>query len=146
VVCVGGGGLLSGSLIASEAVQPGIQVVGVEPEVANDCKLSLDAGSRLEISPPDTIADGLRSQKPGEITFPIVQKLVKKVLLVSEEEIRATVRFAITRMKIVIEPSGAVAAAAALHGKVPQGPKRIGILVTGGNIDLELLADILRGA
>jgi threonine dehydratase len=146
LVCLGGGGLLSGSAIAAKASKPGVQVFGVEPEIANDWELSLRTGSRVEIAPPNTIADGLRSQQPGKITFPIVQKLVDGVLLVSEEEIKAALRFVLTRMKILIEPSGAVAAAAALHRNVPAGLKRLGILITGGNIDLDLLAEICAEA
>lgn len=142
LVSLGGGGLLSGTLIAAQAVNPSIQVFGVEPELGNDWELSIKAHHRIEIPPSSTIADGLRSQKPGEITFSIVEKMISAVLLVSEDEIKSTIRFLLTRMKIVVEPSGAVAAAAALHHKIPRGLKRVGILITGGNIDLELLAEI----
>jgi threonine dehydratase len=142
LVSLGGGGLLSGTLIAAKAVNPSIQVFGVEPELANDWDLSIKAHQRIEIPPSTTIADGLRSQKPGKITFPIVERLVDGVSLVTEEEIKATIRFFLTRMKIVVEPSGAVAAAAALHRRIPRELRRVGILITGGNIDLELLAEI----
>jgi threonine dehydratase len=116
----------------------------VEPEVANDWALSLDRNERIEIPQPPTIADGLRTQKPGEITFPIVQSAADGVLLVSEEEIKQAIRFLLTRLKLVVEPSGAVAAAAALEHRIPAGVKRVGILISGGNIDLPMLAEICR--
>jgi threonine dehydratase len=134
VVCVGGGGLLAGSATAAKAIRPSIRVFGAEPERANDTYLSLRAGHRVEIPPPDTIADGLRPTKPGAITFPIIQQHVEDVLLVSEEEIAASVAFVQSRLKIVVEPSGAVPAATALHGKLPAGMKRVGLIVSGGNV------------
>jgi threonine dehydratase len=140
VVCVGGGGLISGCSIAAKAIAPGIRVFGVEPELANDTYLSMQAGERVSIGPPETIADGLRSQQPGRLTFPVIQQNVEKVLLVTEDEIKATVKFLLTRMKIVVEPSGAVAPAAVLRGKLPEGVQRAGIIVSGGNIDYEMLA------
>ena len=145
LVCLGGGGLLAGTAIAARGMKPSIQIFGVEPEVANDWALSLAANERREIAQPPTIADGLRTQKPGAVTFPIVQRLATGALLVSEDEIRATIRFLLTRMKLVVEPSGAVAAAAALHKKLPEGPRRVGIVITGGNIDMEMLASICGG-
>jgi threonine dehydratase len=140
VVCVGGGGLISGCSIAARALRPGIRIFGVEPEEANDTYLSLRAGRRVEIPVPGTIADGLRATTPGEITFPIVQRLVEKIILVTEEEIKATVKFLLTRLKILVEPSGAVAAAAALFGKLPGDVHSAGIVVSGGNVDFEQLA------
>jgi threonine dehydratase len=139
---IGGGGLISGTALAAKALRPSIRVFGVEPEDANDTKLSLIAGSRVEIPPPQTIADGLRAPKPGAITFPIIQKLVEDVLLVSEDEIRATMRFFLSRMKIVVEPSGAVPAAALLHGKLPAGIHRAGVILSGGNVDLDVLKSL----
>lgn len=134
VACIGGGGLIAGSATAARGVRPEIRVIGAEPELANDTFLSLQAGKRVEIPPPDTIADGLRATRPGAITFPIVQRLVEKVVLVSEEEIRQTVAFLASRMKIVVEPSGAVAPAAALFGKLPPDIRRVGLIVSGGNV------------
>lgn len=142
VVCVGGGGLLAGCATAAQALRPGIRVFGVEPERANDTWQSLRAGRIVQIPPPDTIADGLRPTAPGKLTFPIIQRLVEDILLVSEEEIRETVRYLMTRMKIVVEPSGAVAAAAVLYGKLPREIRRPGILVSGGNVDWETLAGL----
>jgi len=139
---IGGGGLISGTAIAAKALRPSIRIFGVEPEDANDTKLSLIAGSPVEIPPPQTIADGLRASKPGAITFPIIQKLVEDVLLVSEDEIRAMMRFFFSRMKIVVEPSGAVPAAALLHGKLPAGIQRAGVILSGGNVDLEFLQSL----
>lgn len=142
VVPLGGGGLLAGTLVAAKALRPEIRVFGVEPELANDWELSLKRGEPVEIVSPPTIADGLRTPKPGNVTFPIVQSMAEGVLLVSEEEIKTTIRFLLTRMKIVIEPSGAVAAAAALHSKLPGDIDSAGIILSGGNIDLDVLAGI----
>ena len=140
VVCIGGGGLISGCSIAAKSLNPDIRVFGVEPEIANDTYLSVKAGRRIEIPTPDTVADGLRSPCPGELTFPIIQKNVERVILVSESEIRETVKFLLSRLKILAEPSGAVAAAAALFGKLPRELRRAGIVVSGGNVDFETLA------
>jgi threonine dehydratase len=142
VVCLGGGGLLAGCATAAKALRPQIRVFGVEPEIANDYWLSLRKGEPVEIPPPATIADGLRTTKPGQWNFPIIQRLVDGVLLVTENEIRETAKFILTRMKLVVEPSGAVAAAAVLAGKLPQRFQRIGIILSGGNVDLETLAGL----
>jgi threonine dehydratase len=139
---VGGGGLMSGCSIAAKHLRPEIRVIGVEPEKGNDVFLSLAAGKRVEIPPPDTIADGLRTPMPGELTFAILQRTLERVVLVSEEEIRAAVKFLLTRMKILVEPSGAVSAAAALFGKLPPGLGRVGIILSGGNVDFEVLAGL----
>ena len=133
---------MSGSAIAAKSIHPKIRVIGVEPVDGNDTYLSLQAGKRVEIPPPATIADGLRAQIPGELTFPIVQRLVDQVVLVSEEEIRATVKFLLTRLKILVEPSGAVSAAPVLFRKLPPGLARVGVVLSGGNVDYELLASL----
>src|SRR5581483_3331206 len=142
VAPLGGGGLLSGTLIAVQALRPDIRVFGVEPELANDWYLSLQRGERMEIKPPATIADGLRTPIPGKITFPIVQQMVEAVLLVSEAEIKATMRFLLTRAKTLTEPSGAVAAAAVLHKKLPVDIGSVGVILSGGNVDLDVLSEI----
>ena len=143
VAPVGGGGLLAGTLVAAKALQPRTRVFGVEPELANDWYQSLQAGKPLQIKPPMTIADGLRTPVPGKVTFPLVRSmLMEDVLLVTEEEIKATVRFLLTRLKMLVEPSGAVAAAAVLHGKLPSGVRRVGVLISGGNVDLDVLSAI----
>jgi len=134
VVCISGGGLLAGCAIAAKAVNPQIRIFGVEPEIANDTFLSFRAGKRIEIAPPNTIADGLRVTKPGALTFPVIQQHVEDILLVSEDEIRGAVAFVQSRLKIVVEPSGAVPAAAVLAGKLPPGIRRVGIVVSGGNV------------
>jgi threonine dehydratase len=142
VTPLGGGGLLSGTLIAAKALRPNIRIFGVEPELANDWYLSLQAGERTAIAPPATIADGLRTPIPGQITFPIVRALAEDVLLVSEDEIKAAMRFLLSRMKLLTEPSGAVAAAALLHKKLPADLKTIGVLLSGGNVDLDVVSQI----
>jgi threonine dehydratase len=140
VAPIGGGGLMSGCSIAAKHLQPGIRVIGVEPEKGNDAFLSLQAGTRVEIPPPDTIADGLRTPMPGALTFPILQHNVEQVVLVTDDEIRAAVKFLLMRLKILVEPSGAVGAAAALFGKLPRGLGCVGIVLSGGNVDYDLLA------
>jgi threonine dehydratase len=135
----GGGGLLAGCALIAKEIRPAIRIFGVEPADANDMQLSLRAGRRIEIAPPKTCADGLRATQPGEVTFPIVARLAEDVLLVSEDEIRAAMRFLLTRLKIVVEPSGAVAAAAVLSGKLPAGVRSAGVILSGGNVDLEFL-------
>jgi len=139
VVPIGGGGLISGCAIAAKALRPAIRVFGVEPEDGNDTFLSFRAGSRVEIPMPQTIADGLRATKPGAITFPIIQKYVEDIVLVSDREIRDVMKFLLTRMKLLVEPSGAATAAALHHRKLPAGMKRVGAILSGGNVDLDFL-------
>ena len=146
LVPVSGGGLIAGCATAARGLRPEIRVLGVEPEDANDTRLSLEGGSRVRIAPPATVADGLRVQSPGRLTFPIVQRLVDGVLLVTEEQIRRAVLFALLRLKLVVEPSGAVPLAAALAGLAPHGARRVGLLISGGNVDPALLSDLCRGA
>ncbi len=138
VVPIGGGGLISGSSIAAHALRPGTRIFGVEPEDGNDTFLSLRAGERVEIPAPKTIADGLRTPKPGALTFPIIQKHVESIVLVSDGEIRAAMQFLLTRMKMLVEPSGAATAAALLHQKLPAGLGRVGAILSGGNVDIGL--------
>jgi threonine dehydratase len=141
-VCVGGGGLSSGSSISAHHLRPQIRMFGIEPELANDTYLSFAAGHRVKIETPPTIADGLRSVTPGELTFPILRKHLEQMIVVSEDEIRATVKFMMMRLKIVLEPSGAVSAAAVLFKKLPPGIRRVGVILSGGNIDFEQLASL----
>lgn len=138
---LGGGGLLSGSLIVARELAPQMKVFGVEPELANDWEQSIAKGSPVEIAPPATIADGLRTPVPGKITFPIVQQLAHAIVTVTEGEIKAAVRFLLSRMKLLVEPSGAVAAAAVLGGKLA-GSASVGIVLSGGNVDYDVLAAI----
>jgi threonine dehydratase len=132
--------------VVAKALRPGIRVFGVEPELANDWDLSLRSGTQVKIEPPPTIADGLRTMTPGSVTFPIVRAMAESVPLVSEEEIKAAVRFLLSRMKLLTEPSGAVGAAAVLHRKLPADIRSVGILLSGGNVDFDVLAGILEGA
>lgn len=136
---VGGGGLLSGCAVIAKTLQPAIRIFGAEPEGANDTFLSLLAGERVAVH-PETIADGLRAPKPGELTFPIIQSLAERIALVSDDEIRAAVKFLLLRLKILVEPSGAVAAAAVLFRKLPQDIRSVGVVLSGGNVDFEELA------
>jgi threonine dehydratase len=136
---VGGGGLLAGCATIAKAMNPAIRVFGAEPEGANDTYLSMQSGERVAIH-PDTIADGLRSPKPGELTFPVVRQLAEKILLVSEDEIRAAVKFLLLRLKILVEPSGAVPVAAVLFKKLPPEIRTVGVVISGGNVDFEELA------
>jgi threonine dehydratase len=142
VVQISGGGLIAGCAVAAKHIRPSIRIFGVEPEDANDTYLSFRAGERVTIPAPKTIADGLRAPSPGELTFPIIQELVEDIVLVTEDEIRAAMKFALLRMKMVVEPSGATAMAAVMHAKLPTGLGRTGIIVSGGNVDYEMLASL----
>ncbi|MGW1587747.1 threo-3-hydroxy-L-aspartate ammonia-lyase [Streptomyces sp. NPDC002386] len=143
LVPVGGGGLIAGSATAAKALHPGIRVVGVEPEAGDDTRLSLASGARVTIPVPRTIADGQALATPGEITFPINQRLVDAVCVVSDEEIVDAMRFVFERLKIVLEPSGASALAALMAGRVESPPRRIGVIASGGNIDTERFAGLV---
>ena len=137
---VGGGGLLSGSATMAKDLRPDIRIFGVEPEDGNDTFLSFQAGERRSIPLPQTIADGLRATQPGAFTFPIMHKLVERIVLVSDAEIREAVKFLLTRLKILVEPSGAVGAAALLFHKLPPEIRNAGVILSGGNMDLDQLA------
>jgi threonine dehydratase len=142
---VGGGGLMAGCSTVAKAVDPATHVFGVEAETANDTWLSLQKGERVTIPPPPTIADGIRNLSPGRLTFPVLQKNLEGILLVSDEEIVQALRFLLFRAKLLVEPTGAVPAAALLAGKLtlPKGA-RVGVLLSGGNVDPDVLADLLR--
>jgi len=143
VVPVGGGGLIAGSSTAAKGLQPGIRVVGVEPAAGDDTKRSLDAGERVTIPVPRTIADGQAASIPGEITFGINRRLVDEIVLVSDDEIRDGLRFAVDRLKLVLEPSGASGLAALLAGRLTPAPARIGVILSGGNVGAARLAQLL---
>ncbi len=136
---VGGGGLLSGCATIAKDMRPSIRLFGVEPADANDTFLSFQAGERRSIPLPQTIADGLRAPQPGELTFPIIRRLVERIVLVTDDEIREAVKFLLTQLKILVEPSGAVSAAALLFGRLPIGIGKVGVILSGGNMDLDQL-------
>jgi len=145
LVPIGGGGLISGCSIAAHALRPGVRVIGVEPETANDSYLSLQKGERVSTPQSRSIADGLLPTAPGEITFPIMQQHLESIALVSDDEMAEAVRFLLMRMKILVEPSGAAPVAALMSGKVPNvNDKRIGVILSGGNVDPHKLAEILK--
>jgi threo-3-hydroxy-L-aspartate ammonia-lyase len=141
---MGGGGLMAGCSTVAKALRPAMKIYGVEADTANDTYLSFRKGERVTIAPPPTIADGIRNLSPGALTFPINKQTLTDVLLVSDKEIEEAVRFLLLRGKILVEPTGAVPAAALLAGKLPM-PKgsRVGVVLSGGNIDPALLAAIL---
>jgi threonine dehydratase len=138
-----GGGLFAGVSTAAKSIKPAILCFAVEPESANDTQQSFRKGGRVKIQPPPTIADGLRVQTPGVLTFPITRANAEDVLTVTDEEIIAAMRFMLFRMKLLVEPSGAAAAAAVLSRKLPDNTKRVGVVLSGGNIDSDVLALLL---
>ncbi|MFJ5644624.1 threo-3-hydroxy-L-aspartate ammonia-lyase [Streptomyces sp. NPDC093223] len=145
VVPVGGGGLIAGSATAAKGLLPGIRVVGVEPEAGDDTKRSLEAGHRVSVPVPRTIADGQAADIPGELTFSVNRRLVDDISLVSDDQIRDAMRFAFERLKTVVEPSGASGLAALLAGRVTPLPRRIGVVLSGGNVGAERFAEIIAG-
>lgn len=143
VVPVGGGGLIAGIVTAVKAKRPDVLVVGVEPSLANDTELSLENGKITAIGPTETIADGLRTSQPGDLTFPIVRQLLDDLVTVEEHEIIQAMRDLAVRAKQLVEPSGAVAAAAVMAGKIGAPEQKIVAVISGGNIDLARLASLL---
>jgi threo-3-hydroxy-L-aspartate ammonia-lyase len=139
-----GNGLLAGSCVAARYLNPRVEIYGVEPEAGNDTYLSFQKGERVEIPVPHTIADGLQTPAPGKLTFPIVKKLATGILLVRDEELIQMVLFMLERMKILVEPSGAAAAAAVWFKKADFAGKRVGVIVSGGNVDLENVKKFIR--
>jgi threonine dehydratase len=138
-VCVGGGGLISGCALAAAELSPGCKVIGVEPEAGNDAQQSLRAGHIVRIPEARTIADGAQTPALGELTFPIIKRLVSDIVTVSDAQLLAQMRLFATRMKIVVEPTGCLAAAAVLNKVVPVAGKRVGVIISGGNADPSLL-------
>ncbi|HEY3042333.1 MAG TPA: threonine/serine dehydratase [Pyrinomonadaceae bacterium] len=138
-----GGGLFAGVSTAAKALNPGIRCFAVEPDTADDTRQSFLKGERVSIPPPPTIADGLRVQSPGRLTFPVLQKTAEDVLTVSDDQIVETIKFFLFRMKLLVEPSGAAAAAAVLMNKLPSDARRVGVVLSGGNIDAALLSKLL---
>jgi threonine dehydratase len=142
-VCLGGGGLLSGSALATRALSPKTKLYGVEPEAGNDGQQSFRSGSIVHIDTPKTIADGAQTQHLGNLTFPIIKRDVDDILTVSDDQLRAEMRFFAARMKIVVEPTGCLGLAAARAMKDQLQGKRIGVIISGGNVDIERYAALL---
>lgn len=136
-VCCGGGGLLSGCAVAARALAPDCRVVGVEPEAGDDATRSFYSGTLHTVHNPDTIADGARTPYLGSITFPLIRASVDDMITVPDSALVDAMRFVWGRMKMVIEPTGALGVAGALSGKIEIRGKRVGIIVSGGNVDLE---------
>jgi threonine dehydratase len=143
LVCVGGGGLIAGCATAAKALQPGIRVVGVEPEAGDDVRRSLAAGERVRIPVPRTIADGQQLPVPGELTFPVIAERVDDVVLASDAEIVGAMRVLFERVKTVAEPSGACALAALLAGRLDARGLRVGVTISGGNVSAERFAALV---
>jgi len=144
-VCLGGGGLLSGSALATRALSPDCALYGVEPEAGNDGQQSFRKGEIVHIDTPRTIADGAQTQHLGQLTFPIIQRDVNDILTVTDEELVECMRFFAERMKIVVEPTGCLGFAAARKMKASLKGKKIGVLISGGNIDLGRFASLIGG-
>lgn len=143
VVPVGGGGLISGCATVVRALCPGAWIVGVEPEAGDDVARSLEARDRRQVTVAPTIADGQQTPAPGERTWPVIQALVDEVVTVSDDELLATMRTCFERLKLVVEPSGATALAAVLHGHVAAEALRVGVVLSGGNADPAVFARAL---
>ena len=142
VMPIGGGGLISGCATAAKGLRPTIRIFGVETEGADDVRQSLAQGKRVKIAPPSTIADGIRTQSPGVLTFPIIQRYVEQVLVVSDAAVLDALRLVLLRMKLVVEPTGAVVVAAVLAGLLPPECRRVGLVISGGNLDPSLLSTL----
>jgi len=137
-VPLGGGGLLSGSALASRALSPNCTIYGVEPEAGNDGQLSFQQGHIVHIDTPKTIADGAQTQHLGQLTFPIIQRDVNDILLATDQQLIDTMHFFASRMKLIVEPTGCLGLAAARQMKAQLKSKRVGIIISGGNADLKL--------
>ena len=149
LVPVSGGGLMAGSATAAKHLRPAIEIYGVEPETADDTAQSFAKGERVAIPVPRTVADGLQVNCPGKLTFPILQATVRRILLVSDQEMIETLCWMLERMKILVEPSGVAGAAAVRHRRADFSGRRVGVLLSGGNLDrgrlAEFLSDSLKG-
>jgi threonine dehydratase len=144
LVCVGGGGLLSGCAIAARHHAPDCTVIGVEPAAADDAARSFHSGTLHSVHNPDTVADGARTPHLGDVTFPLVRAHADDIVTVPDESIIRAMHFVWERMKLVVEPTGALAASALLDGTVPGNGRRIGVILSGGNVDLQRATDLFR--
>ncbi|MEY3912373.1 MAG: threo-3-hydroxy-L-aspartate ammonia-lyase [Limnohabitans sp.] len=143
LVCLGGGGLLSGCALASRALSPRCRVYGVEPEAGNDVQQSFRRGERVRIPTPRTIADGAQTPLVGELTFEIIRRHVDDILTVTDEQLVEAMRFYAERMKMVVEPTGCLTLAAACHAGLDLKGQRVGLVISGGNVDLPRFAQLL---
>jgi threonine dehydratase len=144
-VCLGGGGLLAGSALAARALSPHCKIYGVEPEAGNDGQLSFRSGAVVHIETPSTIADGAQTQHLGNYTFPIILSHVDDVLTVTDTQLVDTMRFFAERMKLIVEPTGCLGFAAARSMKAELQGKRIGVIISGGNVDIARYCALLTG-
>jgi threonine dehydratase len=143
LVPLGGGGLLAGCALAASHLSPGCKIIGVEPEAGNDGQQSLRSGQVVDIGVPQTIADGAQTSHLGAHNFAVIQRLVDDIVTVSDAQLVETMKFFAERMKMVVEPTGCLAAAAALHGAYPVAGKKVGIVISGGNVDLARFAQLV---
>lgn len=143
IVCVGGGGLISGCAIVAKAQSDPVRVVGVEPAAGDDVKRSFETGEIVSIPTPRTIADGQQTTAPSELTYSVIRAGVDDIVLATDDEIRDAMRFAFERLRLVLEPSGACALAAVLAGHIDVEDRRVGVTLSGGNIDVVRFAEIL---
>ena len=143
-VCLGGGGLLSGSALAARALSPNCKVYGVEPEAGNDVQQSFAKGEIVKIATPKTIADGAQTQSAGTITFPLIRRHVDGIVTATDAQLVEGMKFFAERMKMLVEPTGALSFAAARHAGLPIAGKRVGVIVSGGNVDLQRFAELVK--
>ena len=144
LVCLGGGGLLAGSALAARALSPHCKIYGAEPEAGNDVQQSFASGKIVKIATPKTIADGAQTQSAGLITFPIIQRHVDGIVTATDAQLVEGMKFFAERMKMLVEPTGALSFAAARHAGLPIQAKRVGVIVSGGNVDLQRFAELIK--
>ena len=143
-VCTGGGGLLSGSALSARALSPHCKIYGVEPEAGNDVQQAFAKGEIVKIATPKTIADGAQTQSVGTLTFPLIQRDVDGIVTASDAQLVEGMKFFAERMKLLVEPTGALSFAAARHAGLPITGKRVGVIVSGGNVDLQRFAELVK--
>ncbi|HRP27136.1 MAG TPA: threo-3-hydroxy-L-aspartate ammonia-lyase [Burkholderiaceae bacterium] len=141
-VCLGGGGLLSGAALATRALAPGCRIHGVEPEAGNDAQQSIARGEIVHIETPQTIADGAQTQHLGRLTFEIIRRDVADIVTATDAQLMQAMRFFFERMKLVVEPTGCLGFAGACHAGLPLAGRRVGVLISGGNVDLQRFAEL----
>jgi threonine dehydratase len=146
VTPLGGGGLLSGTAVAARHLAPACEIVGVEPEAGNDGQQSLAKGEIVRIATPKTIADAAQSRSLGRHTFPVLQQLGARVVTASDAQLVAAMKFFAARMKLVVEATGCLGAAAVMNGALDVRAKRVGVILSGGNVDLPRFAELVGRA